>query len=630
MKKLIFLVLSLVVSATATCMSKPLAIKLKKPGTLSEKVGEKRKYTTESMVLKGVLNADDVRFLREMAGSDSLFKKTPGKLAELDIREVSFLPFSGRISRKYQIQGAHTLPPVFLYGTNIERIVLPERLDSVMAFALGGCRLRKIEFPDGLYVHAQAVASDSLLQKLRLPAISGQAPTPYHYGLPALRSIKYGDLDYIASRAFTDMKDLEEIIFAGSVGHIDGYTVKNCPKLRRIIFKGPVLSTGGSEFVKDCPELEEVRFENLVFATGFGEPINCPKLKGYTTDGNVLYADTAYFRISDTKEIVSDPEMLGQARRMIELKKKEILDPSFQFLKSIEIGNYDESLALAEAIGDSSFRSATWSVVAPLKKDMDKSKLQLLRESPSYKADDKKFEWTYCQPSDSILTRDREYFNLDSIAGSGNDISRIKNLMYWLHNSIRHDGSSYNPSSRSLIDVYELCRKEKRGVNCRMLAIILTEALLAEGIPARYITCQPKLWQFDTDCHVICMVWSESLGKWIWIDPTFAAYVTDENGMMLHPGEVRQRLIDGKPLVLNEDANWNNESPQTKENYLDRYMAKNLYYMTAITANRPKPEGKGASKSHYVMLIPEGAENLPNGYNETTTDPDKFWTIPTK
>ena len=59
-------------------------------------------------------------------------------------------------------------------------------------------------------------------------------------------------------------------------------------------------------------------------------------------------------------------------------------------------------------------------------------------------------------------------------------------------------------------------------------------------------------------------------------------------------------------------------------------MAKNLYYMTAITANRPKPEGKGASKSHYVMLIPEGAENLPNGYNETTTDPDKFWTIPTK
>ncbi len=107
-----------------------------------------------------------------------------------------------------------------------------------------------------------------------------------------------------------------------------------------------------------------------------------------------------------------------------------------------------------------------------------------------------------------------------------------------------------------------------------MMAIMLTEALLAEGIPARYLTCQSKDYDTDSDCHVICVAWSESLNKWVWADPTFAAFVTDKNGLMLHPGEVRQHLMDNEQLLLNEDANWNHEELLSKEDYLDYYMAK--------------------------------------------------------
>lgn len=97
---------------------------------------------------------------------------------------------------------------------------------------------------------------------------------------------------------------------------------------------------------------------------------------------------------------------------------------------------------------------------------------------------------------------------------------------------------------------------------------------------------------------------------------------------MLHPGEVRERLINSKEVVLNPDANWNHQSQQTKEDYLDNYMAKNLYYITAVTHNRPRPEGKGAEKSVSVLLSPEDAQNTPN-YNITTTDYDTFWLPPT-
>ena len=32
------------------------------------------------------------------------------------------------------------------------------------------------------------------------------------------------------------------------------------------------------------------------------------------------------------------------------------------------------------------------------------------------------------------------------------------------------------------------------------------------------------------DCHVINVVYSATLDKWVWVDPTFDAYVVDENG----------------------------------------------------------------------------------------------------
>lgn len=36
-------------------------------------------------------------------------------------------------------------------------------------------------------------------------------------------------------------------------------------------------------------------------------------------------------------------------------------------------------------------------------------------------------------------------------------------------------------------------------------------------------------------------------------------------------------MINGKTLILNPDANWNNKFSTIKENYLFEYMAKNLY-----------------------------------------------------
>ncbi len=174
------------------------------------------------------------------------------------------------------------------------------------------------------------------------------------------------------------------------------------------------------------------------------------------------------------------------------------------------------------------------------------------------------------------LVKIRQELKLDSIAGTGNEVSKIINLLHWIHYLIPHDGIHDNPEVRNALNMISVCKKEGRGLNCRGLATVLNECYLSLGIKSRFVTCLPKDTT-DPDCHVINMVFSKDLNKWIWIDPTMDAYVMNEKGELLGIEEVRERLINGKPLLLNPDANWNRQQTQTKPFYLETYMAKNLY-----------------------------------------------------
>ena len=233
----------------------------------------------------------------------------------------------------------------------------------------------------------------------------------------------------------------------------------------------------------------------------------------------------------------------------------------------------------------------------------------------------------YADPNDRDLVRVREYFNLDSIAGAGDEISKIKNLLAWVHNTIRHDGSSYNPEEKNAIALYEICKKEDRGVNCRMMAQMLNECYLAMGFKSRYVTCLPK--SYINDCHVINVVYSNTLDKWLWVDSTWNAYVMDDKGNLLSISEVRDRLKKGEFVTVNEDANWNHKTPCTNDYYLDYYMSKNLYYLQCSDCsgfnNETYVEGK--RRPVYITLSPTGE---PYDKRWSTSNESWFWASPYK
>jgi len=273
--------------------------------------------------------------------------------------------------------------------------------------------------------------------------------------------------------------------------------------------------------------------------------------------------------------------------------------------------------------------------------------MYIIKKAKSYNpADNRPIPtFTYQSATEPNLVILRKTFKLDSVAGNGNEVSKVINLMYWIHNLVPHDGNHDNPVVKNAMSMINECKRENRGLNCRGLATVLNECYLSMGIKSRFVTCLPKdSLHVDNDCHVINMVYINSLKKWIWIDPTFCAYVMDEKGQLLGLEEVRERLTSDKTLILNPDANWNHKASETKEYYLYYYMAKNLYKLECSVSSEYDTETRVAGKKlTYVDLLPldyfkqkpdrtdyTNKDNQVTFVNYNTNNPALFWAAPGK
>lgn len=311
------------------------------------------------------------------------------------------------------------------------------------------------------------------------------------------------------------------------------------------------------------------------------------------------------------------------------------------------IGNKEVALAAIDSVAKYGTESYSWAMkdedLASLRGEQkfkdamtalrEKTDYQhILQQSAPYAPDSVKFHFTYANPDDSNLVRVRMKFNLDSIAGNGDELSKIEKIMFWVHNTIRHDGMHGNPYPYNAINMVESCKKSGNGLNCRGLAMLLNECYLAMGFKSRYVTCMPKV--YINDCHVINSVYSNTLHKWIWMDPTFAAFMMDENYNLLSIEEVRERFKAGRPVKMNDDANWNGQKKAQQE-YFD-YMSKNLYYVecinhtgfdteTYIQGHKYTPEE--IAQHTYIDLCPQNYKpDISN--KEITTDSKRFWENP--
>ena len=261
----------------------------------------------------------------------------------------------------------------------------------------------------------------------------------------------------------------------------------------------------------------------------------------------------------------------------------------------------------------------------------------------NYKQDRKIPAFTFQDKDNINLINLKNKYKLDSIVGEGNEISKFLNLLHWVHNFIPHDGNIENPVPENALNMIEVCKKDNRGLACGGLAAILNECYLSLGYKSRTVDCLPKdSLGTDPDSHVIVIVYSQTYQKWIWVDPTNDAYVMKENGELLSIEEVRQRLVNNKPLIVNPEANWNHKVSKTKEDYLYQYMAKNLYKLASPIRSEfgSRTPTSGTIVERIVLLpvkyfkqgdaVTKGTdtENNINYFLYRTNNPNQFWAKP--
>ncbi len=259
--------------------------------------------------------------------------------------------------------------------------------------------------------------------------------------------------------------------------------------------------------------------------------------------------------------------------------------------------------------------------------------LFILGTTPEYSSYNSNLpNFTYQNNYAAPLHQLRQHYKLDSIAGNGNEETQIINLMRWVHHTVKHDGFKVSPSEQNALNFLQLSKQNGNPLNCHAMAILLNDVYLAMGMESRYITCFPKD-SADWEYHVVNAVYSKMNKKWLYMDPTNAAYVMDGKGQLLGLSEIREHLINKRVLILNPDANWNQTYTRTETEYLWNYMAKNMYWFECpLNSEFDYETEKQNTTKTYIRLYPQGYVNNIYLKNETyyTNNESEFWAAPKK
>ena len=88
-------------AANEDLITKQITLKLTEAGTLPNKIASSKKNLVTNLKIIGEINGTDLRFIREMAGSDVKGDSTSGNLSVLDLSEARFVAGGGYYYIRY-------------------------------------------------------------------------------------------------------------------------------------------------------------------------------------------------------------------------------------------------------------------------------------------------------------------------------------------------------------------------------------------------------------------------------------------------------------------------------------------------------------------------------------------------
>lgn len=241
--------------------------------------------------------------------------------------------------------------------------------------------------------------------------------------------------------------------------------------------------------------------------------------------------------------------------------------------------------------------------------------------------------FSYAGKNDPNLKTLREKYDLDTVAGQGTETERMIRLMKWVNRLTSHAVNPAAPKELNALNLIELCKTQRKQLNCWLYSIVLNEIYLSFGYPSRIIHLLPAEGE-EKESHYVTAVFSSERKKWVMMDADMGGYLRDEHGVLLGIAEIRRRLVAGKPLMVNKDIGGFSKI-LGRWSYL-WYLSKNIFRYNCQQVSQFDQETHRENKV-FVELLPDGFRPELLGQTEQTkrgsqiiyiNDEDLFWQVP--
>jgi hypothetical protein len=266
----------------------PVTIYVETAGTLPTLIAASEKYQITDLTLTGNLNGTDIRYIREMAGRDSIGNATNGKLAILNLAGANIISggdyyyYDYGYSNDYYTTETNTISEYMFYEcTGLTNVTIPISVTNIGVFSFGSCTgLTGITIPTGLlYIGGWAFIDCSNLTNVIIPNSVIIIDDSAFEDCTGLTSVTVpNSVTYIGSSVFAGCRSITSITIPNGIESIESSTFRECSNLTSVTIPNSVTNIGASSF-RDCTGLTSVTIGNSVTNIEDDAFDNCTNLK---------------------------------------------------------------------------------------------------------------------------------------------------------------------------------------------------------------------------------------------------------------------------------------------------------------------------------------------------------------